>query len=129
MNVILNTCLIFFCSVAVHRVAVVDAEAKCTATQRSCKTVDQCIEKKQICDGNKDCPDDSDEARCIKRRVRCSSDQWRCTHDKKCIPATALCNGKDDCGDNSDESRCSKKNKNKVLVAEEQPVEENTKTE
>lgn len=70
-----------------------------------------------VCNGKRDCFDNSDELNCPPPRVNphlypprnitCYRGQFSCAN-QRCIPDSAVCNGRDDCGDNSDENNCRK---------------------
>ncbi|CAH1786568.1 unnamed protein product [Owenia fusiformis] len=66
-----------------------------------------CIPLYWVCDGDNDCDQANDEARCD--RPTCSSNQYTCDNDK-CIRKDWKCDGDNDCGDNSDELNCPSKN-------------------
>ncbi|KAF8770668.1 Low-density lipoprotein receptor-related protein like [Argiope bruennichi] len=70
----------------------------------------QCIKNYKLCDGQKDCIDESDELFCIPENetlVPCSKDYFRCVDIKRCISyVRSRCNGVPDCYDGSDELNC-----------------------
>ncbi|XP_058821183.1 basement membrane-specific heparan sulfate proteoglycan core protein isoform X2 [Topomyia yanbarensis] len=75
----------------------------CSITQATCMNGD-CIAKSQICDGNFDCIDGSDETGCRKSQ-RCEPNEFKCRNNK-CILKTWRCDGESDCSDGSDEDNC-----------------------
>ncbi|XP_052863350.1 basement membrane-specific heparan sulfate proteoglycan core protein [Anopheles cruzii] len=75
----------------------------CAVNEATCSNGD-CILKTQICDGNRDCQDGSDETSC-SRYQKCEPNQFKCRNNK-CILKTWLCDGELDCNDGSDEENC-----------------------
>jgi hypothetical protein len=78
-----------------------------------CKSGDQCIRKKFLCDGGApDCDDDSDENGCgttteATTVFACSGLKTHmCASGDECIIKEAICDGEDDCADGSDEKGC-----------------------
>uniref|UniRef100_A0A182LXB6 Basement membrane-specific heparan sulfate proteoglycan core protein n=1 Tax=Anopheles culicifacies TaxID=139723 RepID=A0A182LXB6_9DIPT len=75
----------------------------CAVNEATCTNGD-CILKSQICDGNRDCTDGSDETGCYPFQ-QCEPNQFKC-RNTKCVLKTWLCDGEQDCGDGSDEENC-----------------------
>lgn len=76
-----------------------------------------CIQRTQICDGNFDCRDGSDESGCSKQN-HCEPNEFKCAN-RKCVLKTWLCDGQNDCEDNSDEENCSPNSENPDCLAHE----------
>nr|XP_032826857.1 very low-density lipoprotein receptor-like isoform X1 [Petromyzon marinus] len=73
----------------------------CLDTQFQCRN-GRCVTLTWRCDGDLDCPDNSDEENCPKHT--CSERDFVCGNGD-CIPLRWLCDGDVDCVDRSDESQ------------------------
>nr|AYA29178.2 vitellogenin receptor [Samia ricini] len=77
----------------------------CAPTEFRCGESKICVSRSQVCDGQRDCPDGSDEdsARCDL--LACFETEFMCTSGS-CILKTWICDGDMDCNDASDEVDC-----------------------
>ena len=67
-----------------------------------------CIPLTYVCNGKKDCHDNTDESICKNVTVphpTCELGHWQC-NDGDCIRALWKCDGTNDCADESDEKGC-----------------------
>lgn len=85
----------------------------CKPNQFKCKSSSSyfahCVDSRAVCNGVRDCDDNSDEEECRS----CGSLEFPCIQNKTksiCIPNTKVCNGENDCfnGIEEDEKFCSK---------------------
>ncbi|CAH1265085.1 SORL1 [Branchiostoma lanceolatum] len=60
-----------------------------------------CVPETKLCDGVRDCYDESDESGCV-----CTSAEFRCGNSSRCVPLSGVCDGVTDCEDASDELMC-----------------------
>ena len=58
----------------------------------------ECVSNDYLCDGDRDCPDGSDEYYCGS----CAYDEFTCNNGS-CIPVQYLCDGMSHCDGNEDE--------------------------
>ncbi|KAJ8260293.1 hypothetical protein GJAV_G00179310 [Gymnothorax javanicus] len=75
----------------------------CRQDQARCPS-GECIPRDYLCDGEKDCPDGSDEIKCGTPSP-CEPNEFKCQNGR-CALKLWRCDGDNDCGDNSDESYC-----------------------
>jgi hypothetical protein len=68
-----------------------------------CAHGSRCIPLDQVCDGQYQCQDRSDELDCPVLMEGC---QHGCDNNTRCIPQSFLCDGEKDCADGSDEGTC-----------------------
>lgn len=81
---------------------------QCDRTRKFQCANKRCIPLWQICNGEDECGDGSDENNhtlCKKWPHPCLSTQFKCANDQ-CISMEKVCNHNDDCGDLSDEKGC-----------------------
>ncbi|XP_036068750.1 basement membrane-specific heparan sulfate proteoglycan core protein isoform X6 [Oryzias melastigma] len=76
---------------------------RCRADQATCQS-GGCISRDYLCDGEKDCPDGSDEFRCGTPSP-CEPNEFMCNNGR-CALKLWRCDGDNDCDDNSDELDC-----------------------
>ncbi|XP_052464691.1 low-density lipoprotein receptor-related protein 2 isoform X8 [Carassius gibelio] len=79
-------------------------EVTCQSPQVSCEGSAVCISRSQHCDGNRDCPDGSDEASCVHTCAK--TDDFLCKDRRKCVARDLVCDGRSHCTDGSDETGC-----------------------
>ena len=77
----------------------------CKADEFVCLEHHFCVHSSWTCDGDRDCPDGSDESQEVcKDGVECESEEFRCD-DSQCIPEYSFCDGVEHCDDLSDEKK------------------------
>ncbi|XP_016139265.1 low-density lipoprotein receptor-related protein 1-like [Sinocyclocheilus grahami] len=84
----------------------IEAPKTCSPKQFVCKDQVTCISKGWRCDGEKDCPDGSDEAADICHHTQvsqCPPNEFECRGTDVCIHLSKLCDGVPDCTDGRDE--------------------------
>ena len=76
----------------------------CTTPNFPCDNSTKCLNASQLCDGKKDCSDNSDETGCPTSCPPCID--FKCHTTCQCIPKDFVCDGSIDCNDGSDEKLC-----------------------
>lgn len=77
---------------------------KCKPGELICDNRKACISELLFCDGNEDCPDNSDEAHCTN--TVCPTDKFECWKSSTCISVEKICDNHKDCRDGEDEDMC-----------------------
>ncbi|XP_048451325.1 prolow-density lipoprotein receptor-related protein 1-like isoform X2 [Rhincodon typus] len=78
---------------------------QCDRTFFLCDDGSECVSMEYKCDGDRDCPDGSDEIGCSE--VCDEPDAFHCSDGTKCIQGELRCDGIEQCPDGSDEIGCS----------------------
>ncbi|KAK7106345.1 low-density lipoprotein receptor-related protein 2-like [Littorina saxatilis] len=61
-----------------------------------------CVPTENVCDGQNNCGDNSDETSCDT----CVGTAWKCNSTRQCIASNDRCDGETQCDDGSDEQNC-----------------------
>ncbi|KAF1770403.1 hypothetical protein GCK72_002221 [Caenorhabditis remanei] len=81
----------------------IDPSACEDETEFTCLHSKKCISRQNICDGDDDCGDGSDEdPNAVCKDFKCVGHRFQCD-GINCIPPSFLCDGKTDCADGTDE--------------------------
>ncbi|XP_039490589.1 modular serine protease isoform X1 [Drosophila santomea] len=93
---------LFLCAVLLRFKTI---SAACESSQFECDN-GSCISQYDVCNGERNCPDGSDETAltCVSQRQHCTKPYFQCTYGA-CVIGTAGCNGVSECADGSDETR------------------------
>ena len=75
-----------------------------------CSDKSACLNNTQVCDGKKDCDDNSDETGCPTNCPICSKLDFKCHKTCQCITMYFVCDNDHECSDKSDEIGCPKSN-------------------
>uniref|UniRef100_A0A3B4VCW2 Si:dkey-88l16.3 n=1 Tax=Seriola dumerili TaxID=41447 RepID=A0A3B4VCW2_SERDU len=92
-----------FCSCKEKKIACRYVSFCSSPGEFQCSHGNRCIPPEQMCDGQYNCQDRSDEMDCSRLSDGCHQ---HCDNNTRCIPKTFLCDGERDCADGSDEEKC-----------------------
>ncbi|XP_067947545.1 basement membrane-specific heparan sulfate proteoglycan core protein-like [Watersipora subatra] len=82
---------------------VVDKPASCTVLEFRCGN-GNCVFRGDLCNGQNDCGDNSDENNCQSSPDQCEPPEMKCNNGR-CVQKIWRCDGDDDCKDGTDEQR------------------------